>query len=195
MTKILLFGSEPEKMTRLRYIYESLAKHGIKAEILMPKSNFRCSGKLGRILSGLIRYLTLTVQLLIAKADIIHYFNIPDIPGIIILLKKLFTRTVVIYDVRSPWGLELENTFHFKLLKYLAETMERLMTVRSDLVLAVNTPLAVRALRWGAKRVFVLPNYPRKTFKPSKNHKNTKRLFVRTIVYSFTFRGKSEPLG
>jgi len=99
-----------------------------------------------------------------------------------------------IYDVRSPWAEEMRAFGHSWLAAYLAERIERYMTRHADAVLAVNRVLEQRATDWGAKRVYVLPNYPPTDFRPTvapEEFKKQQGLSDKQIVL---FVGKFSPV-
>ncbi|MDF1541347.1 MAG: hypothetical protein P1Q69_20785, partial [Candidatus Thorarchaeota archaeon] len=64
--KTLLIGSEPTRMTRLRRTFDSFQKLGIEVEVFSPYTVPR--GK-PRILTGIVRYLLIMIQLLFKRAD------------------------------------------------------------------------------------------------------------------------------
>jgi glycosyltransferase involved in cell wall biosynthesis len=102
------------------------------------------------------------LQVLLQKADIYHFFNVPDVIGLPLILK----RGVFIYDVRSPWFSTLKETLGFSLLSRVGGVIERFLSRNAEIVLAACTPLAKRARSLGAKKVFVVPNYPPQSFGP-----------------------------
>lgn len=155
--KALLIGSEPSRMTRLRRTYASLKRLGVTVEVFAPYEEPRGSP---RILKGLIRYLVIMIQLLLKRADIYHLYNVPDVLGLPLSIKK----GVFIYDVRSPWFSSVLETTGNRMLSKIAHIIERLVTRSADIVLTANTPLAQRAYNWGARKVAVLPNYPTNDF-------------------------------
>lgn len=148
-------------MTRLRRVYKSLRELGADVVVLNPYT--RPSGK-PRLLKGVVRYLLITLQVLLARAHIYHFFNVPDIIGLPLLLK----RGVLVYDLRSPWSASIIETFHSRPLSKIAEFSEKAMVRNADLVISVNLPLAKRARLFGAKKVTVVPNYPPLSFGPSR---------------------------
>ena len=149
-------------MIRLHMTYDSLKEIGVDVKILNP---FQVPSGHPRVIKGAIRYLLIMLQVLLAKADIYHLFNVPDIIGVPLIVK----RGVLVYDVRSPWSGAIKETFGSSSLAKVAELVERLMTRTADFVLAVNKPLARRARLFGGKRIFILPNYPPANFGPSRS--------------------------
>ncbi len=163
---VVLVGIEPEKMMRLWKVYETLRREGYRVFVLSPRLKFKLKGFIGRILSGFFRYLAFFLQVIFIRARVVHFFNVPDFPGLAVLLKKRFADVKFIYDVRSPWSDEVLYFTRVKFLWFLARLMERILVRGADVVVAVNEPLAKRAKRWGAKQVEIIPNYPDENFKP-----------------------------
>lgn len=160
--RVLLIGSEPRDMIRLRRTFDSLKELGADVRVFNPYT--RPAGR-PRILKGMIRYLLITLQVLLARADIYHFFNVPDVIGLPLVAK----RGIVVYDVRSPWSAAIKETFGISPLSRLAKFMEWIMTRTADYVVAVNKPLARRARRLGGRRILVSPNYPLASFGPSRS--------------------------
>jgi glycosyltransferase involved in cell wall biosynthesis len=110
------------------------------------------------------------LQVLFSRAEIYHFFNVPDSVG----LPLLFKRGTIVYDVRSPWAAVLKETFGSSPLVWLARLIERYMTRKADHVVCVNRMLARRAVEWGAQSVLVIPNYPAEAFGPRKPREETR---------------------
>lgn len=157
---VLLIGSQPERMTRLKRTFWSLKRIGIDVQVMQP---YKKPNGQPRILKGIIRYLVLMVQVTISKADVYHFFNVPDVIG----LPLLFKRGKIIYDVRSPWFSSIKESLGCTFFSRLGSFIEYLMTRSSDVVLAANYPLAHRAYQWGARRITMVPNYPPSDFGPN----------------------------
>ncbi|MFW9813514.1 MAG: glycosyltransferase, partial [Candidatus Thorarchaeota archaeon] len=160
--RVLLIGSLPERMTRLRRTFTSLKELGVDVKIFSPYRNPR--GR-PRILKGVIRYLVLTLQIALSKSDIYHFYNVPDITGFPLVLK----RGVFVYDVRSPWFSSIKESLGSTVLSKLALVFEYLLTKAADFVITANYPLADRAKRWGASNVVMVPNYPPSDFGPKRD--------------------------
>ena len=167
--KVLLIGAEPERMIRLRRTYDSLIGMNIQVRVLNPSRSPRGSP---RILKGIVRYLMITLQVLFTKADIYHFFNVPDIIGLPLALK----RGVVIYDIRAPWAISLEETFGKSPLVKIAEAIERLMIRFANRILCVNSLLAQRAYDLGARTVTVISNFPASDFGPSRDRNEFRKM-------------------
>lgn len=169
MTKtVLLIGSQPERMTRLKRTFSSLKSLGVNVKVMRPYT--KPDGR-PRILKGIVRYLVLIVQVIGSKADIFHFFNVPDVIG----FPLLFKRATVIYDVRSPWFSSIKESLGNSFLSKIGGLIERIMTGGADVVLTANYPLAHRAHKWGAKRIIMVPNYPPSDFSPKQDSETIRK--------------------
>jgi len=100
------------------------------------------------------------------RPDAVHLFNVPDIifHGLGKLKGSCYKK--LIYDYRSPWGVELQMSFG-PLARPAGEYFERELAVASDLITVVNRPLAdkVRSyIRKEGKPLFIVNNYPARSF-------------------------------
>lgn len=157
---VCMIAQEPTKTVRLHHIAQTLKKWEYKVEILTPSSRARFKP---RFLSAALRYLGIMLQVWLAKADIYYVFNNPDVG-----FPVLFKRGKFVYDVRNPWGAEVYDLTGQEFVAEACEWIERIMTRNADAVVAVNDKLAERARNWGAKKVFMVPNYPMASFKPTR---------------------------
>ena len=146
MSKILLIGPEPDKMPRLKMTYKSLKSLGHDVKVFAP---FERKG------NTVMRYLANMVKLLFERSENYHYFNIPDVIGLPLLLK----RGRLIYDVRSPWKEVMQDSTGNKYLAKFAEIVERIFCLKADAVVSANPLLAERAKSYGAKEVVNVPNF------------------------------------
>jgi glycosyltransferase involved in cell wall biosynthesis len=98
------------------------------------------------------------------KPDVVHIFNVPDIiyHGFSSLRGEAFKR--LIYDYRSPWGIETAQTFG-RPGKVFGEHFERELARSADMITTVNTPLKSKVKTYAPeKEVRVIPNYPLRSF-------------------------------
>lgn len=158
--RICLVHPEPEKLPRIQLEHRSLTKAGYDAYILAPRLRSRFKPK---ILAALIRYSAFLLQAICQRTDVYLVSNCPDIWG----FAPIVRRKRWVYDVRSPWAEELRAFGYSRLAVWVAEAIERYMTRHADVVLVVNRVLEQRARGWGAKEVYVLPNYPPADFRPT----------------------------
>jgi len=176
--RICLVHSEPEKLPRVQLEHQSLRKAGHDAYILSPRIRTRFRP---RLLSAGFRYAGLMAQEFLECPDVYHVLNIPDILGLTPILK----RRRLVYDVRSPWADEIEAFQGSGIVADFARSIERYVTRHADAVIVVNRVLERRAREWGAKRVYVVPNYPPMDFQPTispKDFKEQQGLSGRRIV-------------
>jgi len=181
--RVLLIGSQPQRMTRLRRTFRSLKELGVDVRIMLPMK--KPDGR-PRILKGIVRYLVLTLQIALAKADIYHFYNVPDVIGFPLVWK----RGVFIYDVRSPWFSSIKESLGSNFLSKTAEIMERILTMSADIVIGANYPLVDRAKRWKARRTIMIPNYPPATFGPTRERDEVRASLGLTSQPTVLYLGK-----
>ncbi|HSD56690.1 MAG TPA: glycosyltransferase [Methanotrichaceae archaeon] len=156
--KILLLANQPERTTRLRMFEGTLKDLGY--EVVVPRFNTRNWISI----AGLARKVALA-----ERPDVVHIFNVPDIiyhnfPN---LRGEGFKK--LIYDYRSPWGLELQQTFGAP-GKAFGERFERELAQAADIITTVNRPLGEKARSFAPdKEPHVIPNYPLRSFSELKD--------------------------
>jgi glycosyltransferase involved in cell wall biosynthesis len=195
--RICLIHSEPERLPRIQLEHQSLKKAGYDAYILSPRLRPRFRP---RLVSAGLRYGGLMIQGFFERPDVYHVENIPDVLGLIPIMKRkgawFFPMTKsakVVYDVRSPWAEELRAFGHNSMMVQIAERIERYVTRNADVVVVVNKVLEMRAKEWGAKKVYVVPNYPPVDFRPTMSpiFKRQQGLSDKRVVL---FVGKFSPV-
>jgi glycosyltransferase involved in cell wall biosynthesis len=155
--KILLLANQPERTTRLRMFEGTLKDLGY--EVVVPRFNTRNWIRI----AGLAKKVTLA-----ERPDVVHIFNVPDIiyhnfPN---LRGEGFKK--LIYDYRSPWGLELQQTFGAP-GKAFGERFERELAQAADVITTVNRPLGEKARSFAPdKEPHVIANYPSRSFSQVK---------------------------
>lgn len=105
------------------------------------------------------------------KPDVVHLFNVPDIiyhnlPN----LKGSYFKKLI-YDYRSPWGIELGMSFG-PAAQILGERFEHELAAGADTITSVNKPLADKVgsyIKAKDKPIFVIPNYPLRGFSQIKD--------------------------
>jgi len=170
-------------MTRLKRTFKSLKELGVDVKVMRPYT--RPQGR-PRIIKGIIRYLVLLVQVAIARADIYHFFNVPDVIGLPLTLK----RGTIIYDIRSPWFSSIKESLGNSLLSKLGGMIEHWMTCKANVILTANYPLAYRAQRWGARKVTMIPNYPPATFGPTRDRESMRKILELDSAQTVLYLGK-----
>jgi glycosyltransferase involved in cell wall biosynthesis len=157
--KVLLLANQPERTTRLRMFEGTLKDLGY--EVVVPRFDTRNWIRI----AGLARKVALA-----ERPDVVHIFNVPDIiyhnfPN---LKGEAFKK--LIYDYRSPWGVELTMSFG-RLAGAVGERFEREVASGADVITSVNGPLAEKVASYKeakGKAVYIVPNYPARGFAESK---------------------------
>lgn len=102
------------------------------------------------------------------KPDVVHIFNVPDViyHGFESLRGEGFKK--LIYDYRSPWGIETQQTFGAP-GRVIGEHFERELAKNADIITTVNAPLGKKVTVYAPeKEVYVIPNYPSRSFSEAK---------------------------
>lgn len=153
--RILLLSNQPERTTRLLMFKATL--EGFGEEVIVPKFSSR----------GWVQIAKETRQILQKKRpDLVHLFNVPDIiyHGLGKLKGSCYKK--LIYDYRSPWGVELQMSFG-PLARPAGERFERELAMAADAITAVNRPLADKVgsyVQGMDKPLFIVNNYPKRSF-------------------------------
>ena len=158
--KVLLLANQPEKTTRLQMFRGTL--EGLGYEVAVPTFDTINWVKIARQAAKVVKS---------ERPDVVHVFNVPDV--IYRNLPKLgeshFDK--LIYDYRSPWGVEMQMTFRTP-GKIVGEHFEKKLAKSADAITTVNTPLGEKVKSYkGAegKVVHEVPNYPSRSFNQIKN--------------------------
>ena len=153
--KVLLLANQPEKTTRLQMFRGTLEELGY--EVAVPTFNTINWEKIARRVTDVVKS---------ERPDVVHVFNVPDV--IYRNLPKLrgsyFDK--LIYDYRSPWGVELQVSFGAA-GKVFGEHFEKGLAASSDAITTVNTPLGDKVRSYVGseeKDIHVIPNYPTRGF-------------------------------
>jgi glycosyltransferase involved in cell wall biosynthesis len=153
--RVLLLSNQPERTTRLMMFKGTL--EGLGFDVIVPRFGTRSwLGVAREAREALMR----------EKPDVVHLFNVPDIlyHGISKLKGRHFEK--LIYDYRSPWGVELQMAFG-PAARVIGEHFERELAGAADTITAVNRPLADKVGSYGEARgkpLFIVPNYPARDF-------------------------------
>jgi len=153
--KILLLANQPESTTRLHLFRNTLTYLG--HQVIVPKFGTRNWFSIAVQSRGLIKK---------ERPEVVHIFNVPDIiyRKIPELKGNYFQK--LIYDYRSPWGIETEMNFGTP-GRIFAEHFEKGLAKEADLITCVNSPLKEKVksfLSDDHKKICVIPNYPEKRF-------------------------------
>lgn len=154
--KVLLLANQPGSTTRLQLFAETLT--GLGFSVVVPSFGTRNWVAIARASKALIRA---------ERPDIVHIFNVPDIIYRSIPSLKGAGYTHLIYDYRSPWGIEYQMNFG-RVGRLVAEHYEKILAQGADVITTVNTPLRekVEGYREDPLEAHVIPNYPVRGFLP-----------------------------
>jgi len=153
--KVLLLANQPENTTRLKMFRGTL--HDLGYDVTVPvfgtKNWMKIAGKAKEAVKR-------------ERPDAVHVFNVPDViyHGLPKLKGEFFSH--LIYDYRSPWGIEFSMTFG-PLGRSFGEHFERELAAGADIITSPNRPLGNKALSYpvaAGKRLYIIPNYPSKSF-------------------------------
>jgi glycosyltransferase involved in cell wall biosynthesis len=99
-----------------------------------------------------------------SKPDVVHIFNVPDIIyHNFARLKGVYFKKLI-YDYRSPWGLEMQQTFGDP-ARRIGEHFEQDLARNADKITTVNTPLKSKVAVYAPdKEVHIIHNYPSRSF-------------------------------
>jgi glycosyltransferase involved in cell wall biosynthesis len=151
--KVLLLANQPERTTRLKMFQGTLKSLGY--DVTVPSFGTRNWITIAAMAKKIAKE---------KKPDIVHIFNVPDIiyHGFGRLRGQGYKK--LIYDYRSPWGIELAQTFGAP-GRIFAERFERESADYADAITTVNEPLGEKVLEYSPdKKVHVIPNYPLRSF-------------------------------
>ena len=159
--RIAYIALDPQKSPRIKKIAHTLRKHNeIAFKIMVPKFRIkRRGGRLWRFLIATANYSVVLLQVLLVRADIFWVANCPDILALPLILR----RKRYILEYRSPWAIEIEGEFGSGRWVTVAASIERLVLSRSWIITLTTSKLKTRVEEFG-KPIFVIPNYPLKTF-------------------------------
>ena len=155
--RILLLANQPERTTRLKMFGSTLKSQG--HEVIIPNFGTRNWIKIAGMAKKIARE---------KKPDVVHIFNVPDAiyHGFAGLRGEGFRK--LIYDYRSPWGIEFAQTFG-KPGRIFAEHFEKELAKNADIITTVNAPLGRKVQEYAPeKEVQVIPNYPFSSFAKGK---------------------------
>jgi glycosyltransferase involved in cell wall biosynthesis len=153
--RILLLSNQPERTTRLLMFKATLESQG--QDVIVPQFSSKGWLQIAREARQVLQK---------ERPDAVHLFNVPDIifHGLGKLKGSCYKK--LIYDYRSPWGVELQMSFG-PLARPAGEYFERELARIADVITAVNRPLAdkVRSYVHGMdKSLFIVNNYPAHSF-------------------------------
>ena len=160
--KVVYIALDPLKYPRIKKIAYSIRKvSDVQFDIMIPKVRFVWrGGKIGRLLFATVNYLVTLLQILFIKADFFWVANCPDI----LVLPLVLRRKRYILEYRSPWSIEVENEFGQGPWVHLSVIIENI-ALRHASVITLTTSRLIMKVRRFRKLVFVIPNYPLRSFR------------------------------
>jgi len=165
---IVYLHRNPDLHPRTLKIKFTVERNGFKFIVFRPK--FKVDLK-SRLLSSLINYSVFFLQSLFVRGDILWIANCPDTVG----LGPWLTGRKYIYDYRSPWSKDVEIEFGKGILSKLAGMIERKVRSRATAVVVVSSQM-IKEAEYLGKPVFLVPNYPLRSFVPSKSKESVRCL-------------------
>lgn len=160
--KVVYIALDPLKYPRIKKIANSVRKRSdVEFDVMIPK--FRVvqrGGKIIRFFYAIINYFAVLLQILFVRADVFWVANCPDILVLPLVLRK----KRYILEYRSPWSIEVENEFGRGPWVSLSAIIENIALKNASVITLTTSRLMVKVKRFG-KSVFVIPNYPLKSFK------------------------------
>ncbi|HOT03072.1 MAG TPA: glycosyltransferase [Methanolinea sp.] len=163
--KVLLLANQPESTTRLKMFQSTL--ENLDYDVAVPKFSSKNWLTISSEAKKIIKQ---------ERPDTVHLFNVPDIiyRNIPELRGKYFKK--LIYDYRSPWGLEYSLVFG-RLAGAICEHYERKLAKEADALITVNSPLREKLQSYlndvdlRENPVTVIPNYPSSNFIRTLQHR------------------------
>ena len=151
----MLLANRPDLTIRLKRFRETL--EGLGYEVIVPHFDTVNWEQVAKEAKAVIMK---------ERPDVVHVFNVPDViyRNLPELKGSYFDK--LIYDYRSPWGLELQMSFGPP-GRIFGEYFERKLAASSDAITTVNSPLEEKLRSYdgaGKKDIYVISNYPLKKF-------------------------------
>lgn len=152
-----MLANQPEKTTRLKLFASTLKDLGY--HVVVPSF-------------GTVNWIKIAweARRLIERErpDVVHIFNVPDIiyHRLPEMRGRYFKR--LIYDYRSPWGVETRMRFGAPGQSF-CEQYERRLARSADMITTVNSPLQKKVEGYASNTdIHIVPNYPARSFVEKK---------------------------
>ncbi|MDD1675117.1 MAG: glycosyltransferase [Methanomicrobiales archaeon] len=162
--KVFLLANRPEQTTRLNLMRQSLETLGYS--VCVPRFSSHNWSTISR---------EARTQIEKERPDILHLFNVPDVIYSGFPKLKGTSYNSLIYDYRSPWGIELQLNIGLP-GKMAGEFYESKLARSADAITTVNRPLHQKVfqyLKGHRKEITVIPNYPLRAFTERKSPNKT----------------------
>lgn len=169
--KVVYIAFDPLKYPRIKKIAYTLRKYGIQFGVMIPSFKVIWSkGLIGRVLSAMVNYVAVLLQILFVKGDIFWVANCPDI----LVWPFLLRGKEYILEYRSPWSIEVKEEFGEGPWSRIAYIIENTALSHAKAVTLTTSKLRVKVEPYG-KPVFVIPNYPLKNFRSKTSRSNFRK--------------------
>lgn len=184
---MLYIALDPRKYPRIRKIAYTLRKYKVDFRVMIPIIRIEWGkSKVARLVSAIINYVLVLLQILFVQGDVLWVANCPDILAFPLVLRK----RDYILDYRSPWSLEVEREFGKGALCYVSALIEDLVLRHAKVITLTTSKLVVRVSHLG-KPVYVIPNYPTKNFRHTVPREDFRKLLgVKKDVKVVLFVGR-----
>lgn len=159
MEQVFLASTEPA--TRLFRVQKSLQKK-FSVSVINPILKANQTKRFGRITSAALRWPLYSLQILLSKSYILHFFDSPNFVAIPMIYKKC----KFVFDYRTFFSEKLG--IDFPPLMNAAYLVEEKLVKRADVMLTVNSILAEMLRKRYRRKCYVVPNYPLKSFVPTR---------------------------
>ena len=159
--KVTYIALDPLRYPRIKKIAYSLREcSDIDFHVMLPKVRLIAhKSRTMRMVYAVVNYVAVMLQILFVRSNIFWVANCPDILVIPLVLR----RKRYILEYRSPWSFEVEIEFGLKPFFQLAAIIER-MALEHAALITLTTSRLMEKVKSLHKPVYVIPNYPLKTF-------------------------------
>jgi glycosyltransferase involved in cell wall biosynthesis len=151
---VLLLSNDSQNATRVKNFAWSLEQEGY--DVAVPYFNTRNWFSIRRQSEKIIEKV---------RPDVVHLFNVPDfIYSNIPRMKERGLFLKLVYDYRSPWGIETGMLFGDGVLssvtRNVCERYEKFIAGAADMITSPNQPMVDKALQYHDVPGEIVPNYP-----------------------------------
>lgn len=164
--KVVYIAFDPLKYPRVKKIAHTLKRcHNIQFHVMIPKIRFVWHGsRVKRVMSAIVNYVMITLQIFLVKSDIFWVANCPDF----LVLPLFLRRRRYILEYRSPWSIDVEDEFGRGPWVGLSAIIENFALKHASLITLTTSRLMTKVKRVkDGKKIFMIPNYPLRTFTAS----------------------------
>lgn len=159
--KVTYIALDPLRYPRIRKIVRTLKNYSkVEFYVMVPRIRLSSTkGIIKRMLFALVNYLAILLQIYFTKSDIFWVANCPDV----LVFPLILRRKRYILEYRSPWTIEVAREFGRGPWLLLVNLFERL-ALKFAWIITLTTSKLYKKVKEFGKPVFVIPNYPLKSF-------------------------------